>query len=331
MSTIDASPTRAAPSRHAALAVAALRRLGSLLLVLLLTATITFAVLEFAGGDTVSAVLGQNAVVDEATRQAVIAQYGLDQPVWIRYVDYLGGLIVGDFGQSYAQRKPVAEVLATGVWPTLQLALSAAALAIVIALIVGLSTGRGRPVPRVVAQAIELVLVSTPTFWLGIILLTVFGFGLRWFPVWGDSGWQSLVLPTIALGLPIAAVLSQVIREGADKAESQPFVISARARGITERRLRYVHILTHASGPALNVAGLVIGGLLGGAVLTESVFGRPGLGSIALQAILSRDLPVVLAVVLVSAAVYVLASTLTDVVQSSLDPRTSLSGRRRQT
>lgn len=306
-----------------------LTRLASLALVLLLTATVTFAVLEIAGGDQISAILGENAVADEATRQALIAQYGLDQPLWARYLDYLGGLVVGDFGRSYAQRRPVAEVLATGLIPTAQLALSAAVLAVVIALLVGLATDKGRPIPRLVAQSIELVLISTPTFWLGILLLTLFGFGLRWFPVWGDDGWRSLVLPSVALGLPIAAVLSQVIREGADKAEREPFVLSARARGITEFRVRYVHILKHAAGPALNVAGLVIGGLLGGAVLTESVFGRTGLGSIALQAILSRDLPVVLAVVLISATVYVVVSTLTDIVQTYLDPRTA-SGRGRR-
>ncbi|WP_053351282.1 ABC transporter permease [Leucobacter musarum] len=304
------------------------RSLISLVLVLFVTASLTFVVMELAGGDPVSAVLGENAVIDEATRQAVIAQYGLDQPIWIRYLDYLSGLPFGDFGLSYVQRKPVSEVLAVGFAPTAQLALAAAVVAIVIALFVGLGTSRTRPVPRFIAQALELVLVSTPTFWLGIILLTIFGFGLRWFPIWGDDGWQSLVLPAFALGLPIAAMLAQVIREGADRAESEPFVLSARARGTSDTRVRYVHILRHAAGPALNVAGLVIGGLLGGAVLTESVFGRAGLGSIALQAIVRRDLPVVLAVVLVSATVYVIVSTITDLLQTLLDPRTAHAERR---
>lgn len=315
-------------SAHSGPALFVLRRLASLVVVLLLTATVTFIVLQLAGGDPVSAVLGENAVVDEETRQAVIAQYGLDQPLWLRYLSYLGGLLVGDFGRSYAQRKPVADVIAPGFLPTAELALTAAGLAVVVALLVGLWTDTGRPVRRLVSQFFELILISTPTFWLGILLLTVFGFGLRWFPVWGDDGWQSLVLPTLALGLPIAAVLTQVVREGADKAQTEPFVLSARARGITELRVRYVHVLKHASGPALNVAGLVIGGLLGGAVLTESVFGRTGLGSIALQAITSRDLPVVLAVVLISAVVYVVVSTLTDIAQTLVDPRLALIRRR---
>ncbi len=325
--TAQAATARPIP-RSLSTALLIARPLLSLALVLLAAATLTFLVLELAGGDPVAAVLGENAVVDEATRQAVIAQYGLDRAVHLRYLDYLGGLLVGDFGTSYVQRRPVAEVLATGLGPTAELAAAATLLAVVLALAVGLTTDASRPVRRTVAQGAELLLLSTPTFWLGIILLTVFGFGLRWFPIWGDQGWRSLVLPAVALALPIAAMLAQVVREGADKAQREPFVLSARARGITETRVRLVHVLRHAAGPALNIAGLVIGGLLGGAVLVESVFGRTGLGSIALQAITSRDLPVVMAVVLVSAAVYVVVSTATDLLQVRIDPRTAHTRRR---
>lgn len=297
------------------------RRLLSIVAVLWMASTLAFVVLRLAGGDPVAAVIGSEGVADQATRDALTKQLGLDRPIIVQYVDYLGGLLTGDLGTSYAQRKPVSAVLADQIAPTVELALAAAALAVVLALAAGLLVSRRNRVGRVIVQSLELLLVSTPTFWLGIVLLTVFGFTLRWFPVFGNNGFASLVLPAITLALPLASVLAQVIRESVDKTEDEPFVLSVRARGASELRVSFGHVLKHAAGPALNVAGLFVGGLLGGAVLVESVFGRSGLGQVALSAVLSRDMPVVMAVVLLSALVYVVVNSLLDVLHSALDPR----------
>ncbi|MGW4364123.1 ABC transporter permease [Nocardia takedensis] len=310
--------------RSTRFAVAAAQRVIGAIAVLWLSATATFVVLELAGGDPVANTLGGgDGVSDEAARAAVAAQLGLDQPVALRYAHYLRDLLGGDLGQSYQLRRPVAEVIAGQVGSTIELALAAALLAIAFALIGGIAlTARHRLVGLAV-QAVELVLVSTPTFWLGILLLTVFSFELGWFPVSGARGPEAVVLPALALALPLAAVLSQVLRESVERALEQPFAVSVRARGVTENRLRFVHLAKHAAGPGLNVAGWFVGGLLGGAVLTEAVFGRPGLGQLALQGVINRDMPIVMSVVLISTLVYVVVNTLLDGLHRLLDPRIS--------
>lgn len=300
----------------------AVRRVLGAAVVLWLAATLTFVVLKVAGGDPVANMLGGGeAVSTDEIRAAMTRQLGLDEPVYLQYVHYLQGLVTGDLGTSYQLRRPVATVIGGQIWSTIELAFVAAVLAVILAVLSGvLVTSKNRRLGPVV-QSVELLLVSTPTFWLGIVLLTVFSFQLGWFPVSGDQGVASLVLPAVALALPLAAVLAQVLREGIDRALEQPFVMSVRARGVTETRVKFVHVVKHAAGPALNVAGWFVGGLLGGAVLTEAVFGRPGLGQIALQGVINRDMPIVMAVVLISALVYVVVNSALDVAQTRLDPR----------
>ncbi|SNS67719.1 ABC transporter permease [Rhodococcoides kyotonense] len=300
------------------------RRLLGAAVVLWLAATLTFVVLKIAGGDPVANMLGGGeAVSTEEIRAAMTRQLGLDEPVYLQYLHYLGGLLTGDLGQSYQLRRPVSTVIGGQIFSTVELALAAALLGVLLAVVSGvLVTSRNRRVSPIV-QSIELLLVSTPTFWLGIVLLTVFSFQLGWFPVSGAQGISSLVLPAVAVALPLAAVLAQVLREGIDRALEQPFVLSVRARGVTETRVKFGHVVKHAAGPALNVAGWFVGGLLGGAVLTEAVFGRPGLGQIALQGVINRDMPVVMAVVLISALVYVVVNAVLDIVHERVDPRIS--------
>jgi peptide/nickel transport system permease protein len=158
-------------------------------------------------------------------------------------------------------------------------------------------------------------------FWLGILLLMVFSFTLRWFPVSGANGWQSIVLPSLTLALPTAGLLAQVLREAIEKTLDQPFVTTIRSRGVSELSIRARHVLRHALLPAVTLGGWLIGGLLGGAVITEKVFGRPGLGTVTLGAVLTHDVPVVLAVVLLAAFIHVAASTLLDILYLLIDPR----------
>jgi peptide/nickel transport system permease protein len=160
-----------------------------------------------------------------------------------------------------------------------------------------------------------------PVFWLGILLLMIFSFSLKWFPVSGANGWKALALPAITLALPTAGLLTQVLREAMEKVLELPFVTTIRARGLTEFKLRARHVLRHALLPAVTLGGWLISGLLGGTVITEKVFGRPGLGTVTLGAVLTHDVPVVLAVVLLAAFIHIAASTLLDILYLLIDPR----------
>jgi peptide/nickel transport system permease protein len=254
-------------------------------------------------------------------REAIAAEWGLDRSLFAQYLDFLVRIAGGDFGTSYVLRQPVTEVVGSQLMPTVQLALLAGVLAMVIAVgLAVLTAGRGR-ISRQIASFLELVFASTPVFWLGILLLMLFSFTLRWFPVSGANGWQSIVLPSLTLALPTAGLLAQVLREAIEKTLDQPFVTTIRSRGVSELSIRARHVLRHALLPAVTLGGWLIGGLLGGAVITEKVFGRPGLGTVTLGAVLTHDVPVVLAVVLLAAFIHVAASTLLDILYLLIDPR----------
>ncbi|PXW25586.1 ABC transporter permease [Paraburkholderia caballeronis] len=258
-------------------------------------------------------------------RDAIAAQWGLDHSLLWQYGQFLARLAHGDLGTSFVMQQPVRAVLGSQLWPTVQLAGSAGVLALALALIVatataGASHGRAAWAGRL-ASMLELGFTSTPVFWLGMLLLIVFSFHWRLFPVSGASGWRSLVLPAITLALPTAGVLSQVMREALEAALDRPFVTTVRARGVSGWGLRVRHLLRHALLPVVTLGGWLIGGLLGGAVITEKMFGRPGLGSVTLEAVTSQDVPVVLAVVLLAAFVHVVISTLLDVAYLFIDPR----------
>ncbi|HEY0290734.1 MAG TPA: ABC transporter permease [Hansschlegelia sp.] len=254
-------------------------------------------------------------------REAIAAEWGLGRSLPEQYLDFVARIASGDFGVSYVLRQPVAQIVGSQILPTVQLATTAGALALVLAVLAAtLTAGRGGAA-RAVASTIELTCASAPVFWIGILLLMVFSFSLRWFPVSGAGGWKALVLPSAALALPTAGLLAQVLREAMEKTLEQPFIVTVRARGLGEGLIRLRHVLRHAALPAVTLGGWLIGGLLGGAVITEKVFGRPGLGTVTLNAVLTHDVPVVLAVVLLAAFIHVAASTLLDIMYVVIDPR----------
>ncbi|MEU3555197.1 ABC transporter permease [Streptomyces fragilis] len=296
-------------------------RLGAALLVVWGAATCAFLVLQLVPGDPVHAVVGSNALVSAEQREEIRHHYGLDRPLPVQYLAYLGRLLGGDLGDSYQLQQPVAQALAQQLRPTVELAVGATLVAAVLALAVTVATSGRAHWPRRLSGAVELVLVSTPSFWLGIVLLTFFSFRLGWLPVSDAGGVASLVLPVLTLALPIAAVLVQVMREGLLDALRGPFVLTARARGLTEPAVRSRHALRHAALPALTLAGWFTGTLLGGAVVVENVFARPGIGRITLQAVSGRDLPLVQGVVTLSAVVFVAVSALVELLAAAVDPR----------
>jgi peptide/nickel transport system permease protein len=298
-----------------------LRRVAAGVAVLWGAVTLTFLAVALTGGNQVDSIIGPDAASVPGLREQVAAQYGLDRPLPVQYADRLGDLLTGDLGRSYQRNQPVWGLLADQVGPTLALAATAAVTGLGLAVLLAVATaGRGRVVRRA-ASALEALVVALPPFWLGIVLLSVFSFGLRWFPAFGADGPASLVLPALALALPIAGVLAQVMRQELEVAEGRPFALSARARGLGERQLLLRHTLRHALLPVTTLSAWTIGTLVGGAVLVEQVFSRPGLGRVLVEAVKHRDTPVVTAVVTLAALVFVVTSALADLLYPVIDAR----------
>ena len=308
-------------ARPAQVLRAVARTLAGAVAVLFGAATVAFVALQLIPGDPVTVMLGPGNPATPEVRARIRAQFGLDQPVAVQYLHYLGNLVRGNFGESYQLQRPVTALIGDQLWPTVQLALAALVLALVLAVATAVATAGRRPALRAAASLAELLAVSSPSYWIGILLLTAFSFQLRIFPVVGDQDLSALVLPAVTLALPLAGVLSQVLREGLETALDQPFVLTARSRGLSVTAVRIRHALRHAAVPLVTLTGWLTGSLLGGAVLVEAVFGRPGIGALALQATTNKDMPLVIGLVLLSALVFVVLSTLVDLLYLVIDPR----------
>lgn len=299
------------------------RRIGglvaSVIFVLWGAATLAFIAVRIIPGDPVDVMLGPQAQVSDLGKDAIREELGLDRPVWEQYFSYMGKLLTGDLGESYQLRMPVAEVLGRQLGSTLQLTALALLIAVVVAVAVAV-LARGRVTRGVVAGA-ELLVLSSPVFWIGLLLLSVFSFGLGWFPVTGSRNPATIVLPAVTLALPVAALLGQVLRDGIESAERTPFAITVRARGASHMRLTTHHTLRHGASSALTLAAYLVGSLLGGAVLVETVFARPGIGRVALAAITNRDLPVISGVILLSALAFVVVNVIVELLHPLIDPR----------
>jgi peptide/nickel transport system permease protein len=322
---LSATRTWGTAASRRATAAAVVRRVVGAVVVLWATVTVAFVALQLAPGSAADALVPPTQRTPQAMA-AVTSEWGLDRPVVAQYFSYLGRLLHGDLGTSYQLQRPVTEVIGSQLGSTIALAVSGLLVALVLAVLLAVTTA-GRPWASRIANGIELTLVSIPEFWLGIVLLVVFSFRLGWFPVAGANGLRSLVLPAFALGLGLVGLVSQVLREGVERSLEQPYSLSVRARGVSETGLRVRHSLRHASLPVATLLGWIVGGLLGGVIIVEQVFGRPGIGVVALQAAQSRDLPVVLGVALFSALVYVVVNTAVDLLALVIDPRLRSGGR----
>lgn len=293
--------------------------------VLFAVVTLTFFALKLIPGDPVTAILGSSgSSPSEATVQAVRAEYGLDQPMPAQYASYLAGIVRGDLGVSYIYKTPVTKHLLPQVWPTIQLTVASILLAWVIALTLSLFTVRRGRIADAVGRGIEVLFAAVPSFWVALVLLVFFAFTLGWFPVAGGSDLRSLVLPALAMAIPLAGFLAQVTRESLDEALSQPFALTARARGASEWRVRVVHALRHALLPGITLSGWAVGSLISGAVVAEVIFARQGLGRSLVEAIVDRDTPIVLAIVLFIGVVYIVVNLVVDLLYRLVDPRIML-------
>lgn len=299
-------------------------RFLALVVVLVGVSLATFLMIHAVPGDPAFALLGDQATASDIAR--VRRDLGLDRPLPEQYVRYVARAVQGDLGTSIRTGQPVIQAIKERFPSTIYLTIGAIFLSTLSGLAVGVlaAVSKSRVVEFLVS-VFPLVGLSLPTFWSGLLLITLFGLVLKWVPVVGDAGWRSLVLPAVALALPTSAVVARMTRTTMLATMNEEFVRTARAKGVPGRLVVYKHALKAALIPVVTVVSLQFGALLGGAIVVESVFARPGLGRLAVEAILARDFPVIQGVVLVSAVVFVLVNFAAEMAYSLLDPRISKS------
>ena len=300
-----------------------LRRTGQAALVLLITYTVAFILLSALPSDGVMARYASPDLALSAEEIARIREaYGADDPLIVQYLGALGGFLTGNYGYSVQTGTPVSTLIVEALPGTIALSVSAFLLAVILALLIAvLATTRTFGRVGDVVRSLPAFMVSLPTFWLGIVIIQVVSFQLGWVPIIGATTVQALILPTLTLAVPISAPLSQVLIRSIDEVQRQPFIQAVRARGAGEAWIFWRNVLRNAMLPALTMAGLLFGELVGGAVVTEAVFGRAGIGQMTVQAVANRDTPVLLAVVVIAATLYVLINLLVDLLYPVLDPR----------
>jgi peptide/nickel transport system permease protein len=301
-------------------------RVAQAVIVLWAAFTVSFIVLYLLPSDPVSILMnsadGGGGVVSPAAIARVKHEYGLDQPVIVQYFEQLWRVVHLDFGTSISQGQPVSRLLSEDLPPTLQLA----GLALVITVVLGVTLAfiatfvRARWL-RLLLERIPAFGVSLPTFFVGLLLIQLFSFTLRWFPAGGSSGFSSLVLPAVTMALPTAGVLAQVLIRSLTDTLGEGWIVTAQAKGVGRLGIHSRHVFRNAALPALTILGLLFGATITQAVVAETVFSRVGVGRLAQQAVLAQDIPVVQGIVLIAAALFVTVNLIVDLVYPLLDPR----------
>lgn len=303
-------------------------RLLAIVPILLGISVLTFLMVKMVPGDPIVAMIGLEAT-DEAIA-TLRARYGLDQPLPVQYFSWLGALLQGDMGRSIQTGRPVAGMLADAVWPTTQLAAAAIIISLIIAIPAGILSAvkRNRPLDYI-ASLVALFGLSVPSFWLGIMLILWLSIA---FPIFPASGYVSLfedpfanlktlVLPAVTLGTSLAAATMRMTRSAMLEVLSQDYVRTAWAKGLGPREVIARHAFRTALMPVVTLMGIQMGQVLGGVVITETVFSWPGIGKLTVDAIFARDYPVVQGAVLMTATIFVMLNLATDLIYALLDPR----------
>jgi peptide/nickel transport system permease protein len=325
-----------------------LRRLALTIPILLGVSLLVFLMLHSAGGDPAQTILGARA--DPESIAELRRELGLDRPLLVQYVAFLSGAVRGDFGRSYRSNTPVIAEIAARFPATIELAIAAMVIAVVVGVVFGtLAAVRRHSILDYVSSTVVLLGVSLPTFWLGLILIIIFGLWLRWLPISGrvdprlgadpslpfltlasllHGNWavakdalRHLILPALTLAAWPAAIVARMTRASLIESLGQDYVRTARGKGLPEQLIVVGHAARNALLPVLTVVGLEFGTLLGGAVVTETIFSWPGLGQLTVTAIGARDYQIVQGVVVLLGAVFVLLNLLVDVLYAVLDPR----------
>jgi len=295
-------------------------RLVSALGVMFGVSLLVFFFIHLIPGDPVEVILGESARLSdrEALRQAL----GLDQPLLTQWLNYMAGLMNGDMGHSLYSKQPVTELIMQRLPASVELSLAAMAVGVLLAIPLGMwaAVHKGK-FWDMATSSFMLLGIAIPNFVFGPVLVLVFSLWLGWFPVSGRSDLLSLVLPAITLGTVMAAILARMLRSSLLEVMGEDYIRSAYARGLSPFRVLFRHALRNAMLPMITLLGLQLGGLLAGAVITETVFDWPGIGRLTVEAIQRRDYPLLQACILFISLVYVVINMLTDIVYQQVDPR----------
>lgn len=306
----------------------ALRRFSGLVATLAATAAIVFVVLEILPGDPAAVMMGVNATPE--TIAAVRAEYGLDQPAFVRFLHWLGGLATGDLGNSYTYKVPISGLIAERAAVTLPLACLAVLLASAIGIPLGvIAAARANTRVDSAVMVVSQIGLAVPNFWFGILLVLAFSVTLGWFPSGGFPGWSAglwtglhaLLLPAVALALPQGAIIARLTRSAVLEALQEDFVRTARAKGLTWRQTMTRHVVRNAMTPVVTILGLQFSVLLAGAIIVENVFSLPGLGRLMFQSISQHDIIVVKDLVVLFAGLVVTMNFMVDLAYGWIDPR----------
>lgn len=306
-------------------------RIGQIILVLLGISFVTFALVMLSPGDPVRQMIAGNEdiVVSQVEIDALRHELGLDKPFIFQYLDWLGRAVQGNFGFSYMVKKPVVEELMQSLPATVILALASTAFMLVVSLPLGIySAVKRNSVFDYIVRGLTFFGVSVPNFWMGLMLLWIFGLQLGWLPIVGGRvSLETLILPAAALGIVMAAKYTRQVRTTVLEELNQDYVVGARARGMSESYILWKEVLPNAMLPLITLLGLSFGNLLGGAAVVEIVFSWPGLGYLAVQSIIYRDFQLVQGIVLWIALMYMVINLVVDISYNRLDPRLRKVGR----
>jgi peptide/nickel transport system permease protein len=305
-----------------------LRRVASTVPVMLIVAALVFLMLRLTPGDPAAIIAGDNANADQIA--AIRSRLGLDAPLLLQFFQWLGNLLRGDFGESFYFKKSVAELIASRLEPTVALSVATIVLAVAIAVPLGVLAAykRGTIIDKIV-MGFSVLGFSVPVFVIGYSLIYFFAIKLNWLPVQGyqriGDGFggfvQRLLMPALTLSVIYIALIARMTRASVIDVLDEDYIRTARAKGQSELKVLFKHALRNASVPIVTVIGLGIALLIGGVVVTESVFSIPGLGRLTVDAVLARDFPTIQAVILLFSLVYVLVNLAVDVAYTALDPR----------
>lgn len=303
-----------------------LGRFAQALVVFWAAYTVTFVVLYLLPSNPVELQLGAAGIeADKLTPeqlQVAMARYGLDRPVLEQYLTKLTGFLHGDFGVSIAKQVPVRELLAERLGTTLSLTVSSTVLALIggVGLASLASYVRWRPA-RLVLSRLPSIGAAFPQFFIALLLIQLFSFRLGWLPATGTVGLQSLVMPSVTIAVVTSSLLAQVLMRSFDETLSQPYIVAARAKGLSRAAVQWKHAFRNAILPAMTILGVIVGLTVTSAIVVETVFSRNGVGKLAQESVLSQDVPVVLGIVSLAAGVFVLVNLVVDLIYPLLDPR----------
>lgn len=301
-----------------------IQRLLNAMIVMFGVMTLVFLLIHIVPGDPVEVMLGEAA--RPADIEAMRSALGLDKPIFTQWKDYFFSVLQGDLGKSLHSQRPVFDLIVERVPATATLAIVSLILAILMALPLGIFAALHKDTwIDNTSMSVAILGISMPNFWMGPVLILIFSIGLGWFPVSGDNGIASIVLPALTLATALMAILSRMIRASMLEVLNENFICAARARGLSEWHITIRHALRNAALPVITIIGMQLGALLAGAVITETVFSWPGIGQLTIDSIQRRDYPVVQACVLLISLTYVVVNLLTDLAYAMFDPRVKLS------